>query len=1123
MLCSNCGADNPETARFCIECASPFARRCPSCGTENPPRAKFCAHCATRLGDRASASRAALPVPQQNVEVKVAITEGKTDSHLDGERKTVTALFADIKGSTELMEGIDPEQARAIVDPALKLMVEAVHRYDGYVVQSTGDGIFALFGAPVAHEDHPQRALYAALRIQEELRRYSARLVGDGGTPIQGRIGVNTGEVVVRALETGVGHAEYTPIGHSTNLAARMQTAAPVGSIAITEATRSLTEGYFMLKSLGATRIKGLSEPLNIYEVTGLGPLRTRLQRAAARGLTRFVGRQREMDTLRHALEQAKTGHGQIVAAMADPGVGKSRLFYEFKAQSHSGCQVLEAYSVSHGKASAYLPVIELLREYFEIGSDDDGRKRSERILGKVLALDRALEDTLPYLYSLLGIIESGDSLGRMDPNIKRRRTLEVIKRVLLRESLNQPLIVLFEDLHWIDGETQALLDLLVDAIANARILLLVNYRPEYRHDWGSRTHYTQLRLDPLGRESAAEMLSALLGDEPELGPVKRLIADRTEGNPFFVEEMAQALFEQGVITRNGKVTLKRSLDEIKVPPNVQALLASRIDRLPPDEKALLQTLAVIGRQFTFPLVRRVGGGSEAELERMLAHLQRGEFIDEQPAFTDAEYTFRHALTQEVAYNSVLSERRKELHERAAQAIEEVFQPRVAEFCTELAYHYSRSGNTQRAVKYLQLAGQQAIQRSAHGEAITDFNAAVDSLKTLPESAQRDQQELGLQIALGFALTPIKAAAAPDVEAAYTRARELSRNRADNAQFFPALWGLFLIYLLRSNRQAADELAQEVFSLAQRLDDPILVAIAHYVLANDRWIAGEFAPACHHFEQSLALHEAHGRPSVASLMGEELAVVCRSYWSLSLWPCGYPERALRRATEGLNLARELRSPYDVALALWNVAFVHLLRKEPQLTRECAGALIALAIEQGFSLFEAAGSALEGWALVQLNQPEDGIAQILRSIEANTAEGYRLDYQLPLLAEAYCKTGQTEAGLRALNEAQNLLNKTGVRHYEAQLHQLRGELLLMQSALNVAQAEGCFRQAIEVARKQSAKSWELRAVTSLARLLASRGRRDEARTMLGEIYNWFTEGFDTPDLKDAKALLDELTA
>jgi class 3 adenylate cyclase len=422
-------------------------------------RAKYCLECSKPI----DLSRADSPGTKESWPSSACVANVADAAPLDGERKTVTALFADIKGSMELMEDLDPEEARAIVDPALKLMMDAVHRYGGYIVQSTGDGIFALFGAPIAHEDHPQRALYSAHRMHEAMRHYGERLRAEKGLNLQLRIGVNIGEVVVRTIHTGTDHTEYSPIGHSTSLAARLQTLATPGSTVISGTMRGLVEGYFQLKGLGPTRIKGVSEPVELLEVTGLGLLRTPLQRAAARGLTKFVGREREMDTLRHALEQVKAGHGQIVAAIADPGVGKSRLFYEFKAISQSGCLVLEAFSVSHGKASAYLPVIDLLHGYFEITLDDDGRKRREKVGGKVLMLDRGLEDALPYLFSLLGIADTPDPLAQMDGQVKKRRTLGAIKRVLLRESLNQPLIVTFEDLHWIDGETQALLNLLAD------------------------------------------------------------------------------------------------------------------------------------------------------------------------------------------------------------------------------------------------------------------------------------------------------------------------------------------------------------------------------------------------------------------------------------------------------------------------------------------------------------------------------------------------------------------------------------------------------------------------------------------------------------------------------------
>src|SRR5713226_9064657 len=693
MRCTKCGTESTASRKFCAACGSPLSRRCPKCGAENAPSSAYCEDCGAALAGNAASAAAGSPQAASTApHIHVTPEQQDPSKTIDGERKTVTALFADIKGSMELMEDLDPEEARAIIDPALKLMIDAAHRYDGYVVQSTGDGIFALFGAPLAHEDHPQRALYAALRLQEELKRYSAKVLAEG------RIGINTGEVVVRSIQTGAGQVEYTPIGHTTNLASRMQTAAPVGSIAVSETTRRLCEGYFILKPLGATKVKGVSEPVNIYEVTSLGPLRTRLQRSAGRGLTKFVGREREMDALKHAAEQAKSGRGQIGAAMAEPGMGKSRLFLEFKATSQAGWMVLEAFSVSYGKASAYLPAIDLLRNYFRIASEDDERTRREKVAGKIAILDRSLEDALPYLFSLLGIVEGDDPLAQMDAQIKKRRTLEAIKRIILRESLNQPLMVIFEDLHWIDEQTQELLNLLADSIGSAKILLLVNYRPEYSHQWNSKTYYTQLRLDPLGKESAEEMLAALLGDSKDLIPLKQLIIERTEGTPFFIEEIVQALFEDGALLRNGAVKLVKPMSAVKVPATVQAILASRIDRLPPDEKELLQTLAVIGRQFALSLVRCVfDGRKNDELERMLADLQMAEFIYEQPATGDIEYIFKHALTQEVAYNSLLIERRKLLHERAGVALESMFAEQLDDHLGELARHYSRSDNVAKA------------------------------------------------------------------------------------------------------------------------------------------------------------------------------------------------------------------------------------------------------------------------------------------------------------------------------------------------------------------------------------------------------------------------------------------
>jgi class 3 adenylate cyclase len=551
----------------------------------------------------------------------------------DGERKTITVLFADIKGSMSLIEGLDPEEARSLIDPTLKLMMDAVHRYDGYVAQSTGDGIFAFFGAPIAHEDHAHRAVYAALSMQEEAKRRAEQLQRDKGVNLQVRVGLNSGEMVLRAIHKDDLHAEYLPVGHSTSLAARMESLAAPGSVVLSEYTHKLTEGYFDFRSLGETRVKGVSEPLNVYEVLGVSPLRTKLQVAARRGLAQFVGRWTELVQLQRALTLAKREQGQIVGVMGEPGVGKSRLVREFKLLSQKDCLLLETFSFAHSKAFAYLPLIELLKEYFYLTPQDDEQSRTEKITHKVSALDPSLEDTLPYLLFLLGLAEPSSPLQQMDPQVRRKRTLEAIKRLLLRESLNQPVILIFEDLQWLDEGTEAFLDLFDEGIASARVLLLVNYRPEFQHHWGNKTYYTQLRLDPLRREDAEELLTSLIGQDPNVDRLKQLILKKTGGNPFFIEEIVQELSARGILVRDpsGTTSFKlvptTDLAELRMPPTVQAVLAARIDRLPGAEKELLQTLSVIGKEFPFSLLKHVANRPEDSLHALLSELQEAEFI----------------------------------------------------------------------------------------------------------------------------------------------------------------------------------------------------------------------------------------------------------------------------------------------------------------------------------------------------------------------------------------------------------------------------------------------------------------------------------------------------------------
>ncbi len=657
-------------------------------------------------------------------------------SALEGERKQVTVLFADLKGSMELLADRDPEEARQLLDPVLERMMEAVHRYEGTVNQVMGDGIMALFGAPLAHEDHAVRACYAALAMQAAVKQYAAEVQRSHGVPVQIRVGLNAGEVVVRAIGSDL-HMDYTAVGQTTHLAARMEQMAMPGSILLTQAVLSLAEGYVQVTPLGPMPVKGVAAPVDVFELVGASGIRRRLQAAAARGLTRFVGRDTEFAALVQALERAGAGHGQVVAVVGEAGVGKSRLVYECIHSHHTqGWQVLESTSVSYGKATPYFPVLDLLRRYAHVDDSDDPRTIRAKVTGQLLTLDEALQDAIPPLLALLDALPDDSPFLTLDPPQRRQRTLTALKRVLLRESQVQPVLVVFEDLHWIDTETQALLDSLVESLPTARLLLLVNYRPEYQHGWGSKTYYAQLRLDPLPPASADAFLQALLGDDPGLAALTPLLIARTAGNPFFLEESVRTLVETGVLVgERGAYRLAQALASLQVPATVQAVLTARIDRLPPEEKRLLQTAAVIGTEVPLALLQAMAEGTDEALRVGLAHLQAAEFLYETRLFPDLAYTFKHALTHEVAYGSILQERRRTLHAGIVETLERLAPERLAEQVDRLAHHALRGEVWDKAVAYGRQAGTKAMARSAYREAVTAFEQALVALEHLPRAA----------------------------------------------------------------------------------------------------------------------------------------------------------------------------------------------------------------------------------------------------------------------------------------------------------------------------------------------------------------------------------------------------
>jgi class 3 adenylate cyclase len=638
---------------------------------------------------------------------------------LEGERKQVTVLFADVKGSLALIEHADPEDARRILDAALGVMMDGVHRYEGTVNRVLGDGIMALFGAPIAHEDHAVRACYAALAIQRAMQIQAAELRGARGVEVSARIGLHSGEVLVRAIGNDLS-MDYDAIGPTVHLASRMEQLASPGTIRLTAATAGLAEGFVELRTLGQVPVKGLSQPVEAFDLVGVGAARTRLQAATGRGLTPFVGRTDELAALDRARELAAAGQGQIVALVGEPGVGKSRLFYEL---THGARMrpwlVIEGTSVSSGRAASWAPVVDLLKPYFGIAQGDDRRASAEKVLGKVLLLDETLRPILPAMLALLDLPVEDAAWQGLDPPQRRRRTLDGVKALLVRESQRQPLALVLEDLHSIDGETQALLDSLVESMSTCRILLLVNYRSEYRHGWGSRAHYTQLRIDPLEAAGAEELLSALLGDAQALAELRRRLLAASEGNPLFLEESVRNLVDAGVLAgERGAYRLARQPGGIEVPASVAAIIAARIDRLSTAEKTVLQLAAVVGEDVPLALLEAVSEMTTDELHGALADLRARELLYEARLFPDIAYAFRHGLTRRVAYDGLVHDSRRSLHARIADALETRHADRLDEVVETLAHHYEHGAVWPKAAAYCLRAADKAKQRYTYPTAL---------------------------------------------------------------------------------------------------------------------------------------------------------------------------------------------------------------------------------------------------------------------------------------------------------------------------------------------------------------------------------------------------------------------
>jgi class 3 adenylate cyclase/tetratricopeptide (TPR) repeat protein len=1041
---------------------------------------------------------------------------------LEGERKQVTVLFADLKDSTELIKDLDPEAAQQLLDPALNRMMEAVHRFEGTVNQVLGDGIMALFGAPIAHEDHALRACYAALAMQTALRDYADDVRRMHGMALRLRVGLNAGEVVVRDIGNDL-HMDYSAVGQTVHLAARMEQLAAPGSVLLTAATLRLVEGLVQVNTLGPMPVKGLSEPVEVCELVGASGVGRRLQAAVARGLTRFVGREPELAALTQALAQAESGHGQIVAMVGEAGVGKSRLVYEC-VHSHrtQGWRVLEAASVSYGKATPYFPVLELLRRYVHVEGHDDTRTLRAKVTGQVLTLDEALQDTIPALLALLDALPTDSPFFQLDPPQRRQRTLDTLKRVLLRESQVQPLLLVFEDLHWIDTETQALLDSLVESLPTAHLLLLVNYRPEYQHGWVSKTYYTQLRLDPLPPASADELLQALLGDDPSLAPLKQLLIVRTEGNPFFLEESVRTLVETGVLVgERGAYRLGQALPTIQVPATVQAVLAARIDRLPPEEKRLLQTAAVIGTEVPLPLLQAIVELPEDALHRGLTHLQAAEFLYETRLFPEREYTFKHALTHEVAYSSLLLERRRALHARITEAIEVLAGDRVAEQVERLAHHALRGEVWVKALPYLRQAGAKALWPSAYREAVVWFEQALMALKHLPESRDTLEQAVDVRLDLRAALHFL--GERERVLVYLHEADLLAEALRDQRRLGQVLASKANAFLMVGDAQHAVAASQRALASGADLGDIGLQATASFFLGEAYHALGDYGRAIEVLRGSLRLlqglprFERFGSGSIAAVAAETWLAWCLAEQGAFVEGRAYVEEARQIAEAADHPLSVVTASFGVGLLSLRTGDVH--KAMPVLERglrlcqdlEIGGWFVDIAPVLGV-VYMHAGCLAE--ALLLLERAVEQAVSIRHSFWQALRESW--------LSEVYLLSGRLDEAMRLAAQALQHAQDRQERGYQAWVLRLLAEIHAQQDFLAFEPAGTSYRQALALAEELGMRPLVAHCHLGLGKLYARSGRRTEAHAALTTaiaLYRAMDMTFWLPQAEAALAQVD----
>jgi class 3 adenylate cyclase/predicted ATPase len=1068
-----------------------------------------------------------LPEPQRRILEAQEAQRRAEPSASDAERRQLTVLFCDVVDSTALAGQLDPEEWREVVHAYQDTCAKVIARFEGHIAQYLGDGLLVYFGYPLAHEDDARRAVRTGLGMVEAVGQLNTRLDHERGVHLAVRLGIHTGLVVVGEVGGGA-RQEQLALGETPNLAARLQTIAAPNTMLISATTLPLLGGFFACQSLGTPVLKGVAQPLEVYQVRYEITARTRLEAVGSTGLTPLVGREPEVALLQERWAQVKDGLGQVVLLTGEAGIGKSRLVQVLAAQVASEPQawLTPCQCSPYYQHTALYPMIDLLEHmalHFEREESPDQKRR--KLEGFLVPYGLPLAEAVPLFAALLSVPLGADYAPlNVSPEQQKQQTLHVLLTILLKIAAQQPVLFVMEDLHWVDPTTLELLSLLVDQGPTARILALWTFRPDFSPPWTGRSHLTQVTLPRLQRRQAAEMTGRVAHGKALPAEVVEQVVAKTDGVPLFVEELTKMVLESGLLQeRDGRYALTGPLPPLAIPTTLHDSLMARLDRLGA-VKGLAQFGATLGREFAYELLQAVAPWDEETVHRGLQQLVAAEFLYQRGLPPQATYRFKHALIQEAAYQSLLKSTRQQYHQRVVQVIEEHF-PETAETQPELLAHHCTEGSlTEQAVRYWQRAGERASDRSAHREAMSHLTTGIELLTTLPETPARTQHALTLYVALGAALQITKGHAAPEVEEAYTQAYALCQQVGKTPELVPVLYGLWRFYLARLQLHTAREIGDTLLRLAQDTHDPALVVVAHYTLGCTLLFLGALPAARMHLGEGMARYTPDQRRVPVFRMGYDPGVACRGWAAFALWLLGYPDQALARAHEALSLAHTLAHPLSLAYARGSAAVVSQCRRDVPAVYEHAEAAVALAAEQGFPFLAAWLTSVRGWALAMQGQGEEGRTQVRQGIAAWRATGAVLlvPYLSTLLADVSAHLGHTDDGLQVLAEAHTLVERQEERCWEAEVARLQGILLLQQPVPQREEAEAWLRRALDVARRQQAKSLELRSAMSLARLWQQQGKQAEAHALLAPLYGRFTEGFDTADLREAQALLEALS-